>query len=170
MNELNSTSRVPYQLWYSGVYDFDLYQFDLNEISDVYRQLSFYKNESRSVFEPRIFTYNCENDSNNGNPCSLSLIEESCISNGSFCIIFPSLPGLTLEHSSGFKEKHKLKFFEEILRQKCLYKQLPEFDKEEWFIYMNRFQSECFLKDALSFRYYNKECSSKILEDFEDFS
>ncbi len=87
MNELNSTSRVPYQLWYSGVYDFDLYQFDFNEISDVYRQLSFYKNESRSVFEPRIFTYNCENDSDNENPCSKTLIEESCISNGSFCLM-----------------------------------------------------------------------------------
>ena len=29
--------------------------------------------------------------------------------------------------------------FEEILRQKCLYDQLPEFGKEEWFNYMNRF-------------------------------
>lgn len=28
---------VPYQLWYSGVYDFDFEEFDLNEIEDVYK-------------------------------------------------------------------------------------------------------------------------------------
>ena len=139
MNDMNSSSKVPYELWYSGVYDFDDHQFDLNEICDVYRQLSFYKNGSRSVFEPRIFTYNCEKGNNNENVCSQSLIDETCISNGSFCVMFPSLPGLTLEHSSGFKYKHKIKFFEEILRQKCLYQNLPEFNKEEWFIYMTRF-------------------------------
>jgi hypothetical protein len=53
--------------------------------------------------------------------------------------MFPSMPGLPLEHSSGFKEKHKQRIFEEALRQKCLFKQLNEFDKSEWFIYMSRF-------------------------------
>jgi hypothetical protein len=49
------------------------------------------------------------------------------------------MPGLTLEHTSGFKEKHKNKFFEELLRQKCLFKALPEHEKTEWFIYMDKF-------------------------------
>lgn len=84
--------------------------------------------------------------------------------------MFPSMPGIPLEHSSGFKEKHKAKFFEEVLRQKCLFKQLDEFDKAEWFMYMDRFYQECYMKDTVSFRYYNKECSSKILADFEDIS
>jgi len=61
----------------------------LNEVFDVYRQLSFYKNESRSVFQPKTFTYNCEKDNNDADICSQALIDESCISKGSFCLMFP---------------------------------------------------------------------------------
>ena len=49
------------------------------------------------------------------------------------------MPGMKIEHSISFKLKHKEKFFEEILRQKCLFKLLPEQDKSEWFTYINRF-------------------------------
>ncbi len=80
------------------------------------------------------------------------------------------MPGASLEHSSGFKEKHKNKFFEEVLRQKCLFKTLPEHDKNEWFFYMDKFYQKCFISDPTSFKNYNPECSSQIFAEFNDFS
>lgn len=48
-NSNNQTNLiVPYQLWYSGVYDFDYDEFDLAEVEDVYLQLSFYKGKSQT--------------------------------------------------------------------------------------------------------------------------
>lgn len=35
---------------------------------------------------------------------------------------------------------------------------------------MSQFQSECYLKDTLSFRFYNKDCSGKILEELDNVS
>lgn len=81
----DNDTMVPYQLWYSGIYDFDYEDFDLNEIEDVYKQLSFFKEKSKSYFEPRIFTFSCEKEGS----CSQNLIDESCISNGKYCVMFP---------------------------------------------------------------------------------
>jgi hypothetical protein len=49
------------------------------------------------------------------------------------------MPGIKIEHSVSFKRNHKEKFFEEILRQKCIFKLLPEQDKGAWFSYINSF-------------------------------
>jgi hypothetical protein len=49
------------------------------------------------------------------------------------------MSGMKIEHSIGFKRNHKEKFFEEILRQKCIFKLLPEQDKGAWFTYINKF-------------------------------
>ena len=81
-------------------------------MEDVYKQLSFFKNKSLTYFEPRIFTFSCEKDDS----CSQSLVEEACISKGKYCIMFPHMPGMRLDHSNSFKKNHKLKFFEETLR------------------------------------------------------
>ncbi len=108
----NQTFLMPYQLWYSGIYDFDYEEFDLKEIEDVYTQLSYFQEKSQTYFEPRVFTFSCGKEDN----CSPQLIEEQCISSGRYCVMFPQMPGLRVEHSNNFKKNHKKRFFEEILR------------------------------------------------------
>jgi len=77
------------------------------------------------------------------------------------------MPGMKIEHSVSFKRNHKEKFFEEILRQKCIFKLLPEQDKGAWFTYINRFSEQCFEKDTTTFKYYNSNCSNQILSDLD---
>ena len=70
------------------------------------------------------------------------------------------MPGMKTEHSISFKVKHKEKFFEEILRQKCIFKLLPEHDKGLWFNYINSFSDQCFQRDTTTFKYFNSDCSN----------
>lgn len=78
-------------------------------------------------------------------------------------MVFPSIPGVTLNHLGNAKKKFKYMFFEELLRGKCLFNVgLPGKFKYLWFKYMAEFMTQCFFKDPLNFKYYNRECSESI--------
>ena len=66
--------------------------------------------------------------------------------------MFPSIPGVTLDLTDKSKGKHKEEFFEELIRERCVYNQLPGKFKSLWFRYMERYLEKCFSSDTVNFK------------------
>ena len=90
-----------------------------------------------------------------------------CIGEGRYCLTFPNILGVTLNLHSETKAKLKGNFFEELIRSRCVSKNLLGKFQMLWFEYMLTYLERCFKADPVTYKFVTSACANSILDTLE---